>query len=391
MTDVLPAPSDAPAADAPATDGAIRTGRAVSLPVAAEQADPSRYPFDIPFGWFQVAWSSELEPGDVLPRYYFGRHLVLWRDQEGVAHLNDAYCPHLGAHLGYGGHVDGCELVCPFHGWKFDADGANTDIPYGTRTNQKARVGSYPVRELGDHFVMAWYHPEGAEPTYEIDEIDEMSSEDYSEWTTVHFSVAAATQELAENSVDGPHFRYVHNTEIVPEIQSYETAGTTAIMRSIQQFPTPRGVVDGRIDVDNIGPGFGVTRFSGIVDTFLVGAATPVDANRCEVRFNFKTKNLGDAKTTSGVGKAFVKEVCKQFEEDRPIWENKAHISRPALADTDPPFMKFRKWYAQFYAAGVEKDGQVYAPPPPDLPEGQFQPSKFVKTELTASAKYRTD
>jgi hypothetical protein len=281
--------------------------------------------------------------------------------------------------------------VCPFHGWKFDAEGTNTDIPYGTRTNQKARVGSYPVQEIGEHFIMAWYHPEGAAPSYEIGDIDEMSSADYSDWTTVHFSVAAAIQELAENSVDGPHFRYVHNTEIVPEIQSYETSGTTAIMRSIQQFPTPRGVVDGRIDVDNIGPGFGVTRFSGIVDTFLVGAATPVDANRCEVRFNFKTKHLGDAASTSGVGRAFVKEVCKQFEEDRPIWENKAHISRPALADTDPPFMKFRKWYSQFYADGVTPDGQVFAPPPPDLPEGQFQPGKFVKTDQTASSKYRTD
>src|SRR5918994_5006579 len=137
MTDVLPAPSDA----APREDGEIlRGGRALSLPVAAESAEASRYPFGIPYGWFQVAWSSELEPGDVLARDYFGRHLVLWRDEEGAVHLNDAYCPHLGAHFGYGGVVEGCELRCPFHGWKFDGDGANTDIPYGTRTNQKARI-----------------------------------------------------------------------------------------------------------------------------------------------------------------------------------------------------------------------------------------------------------
>ncbi len=387
MTDVLPSPTD----DATSRSGDAPARRATSLPVATEQADPSRYPFEMPFGWFQVAWSSDLEPGDVLARYYFGRHLVLWRDDDGAAHLNDAFCPHLGAHLGHGGHVDGCDLVCPFHGWKFDAEGTNTEIPYGTRTNQKARIGSYPVREIAGNFIVAWYHPDDIEPIYEIDEMDEMTSDDYTDWTTVHFSVAAATQELAENSVDGPHFRYVHNTEIVPEIQSYETDGTTARMRSIQQFPTPRGVVDGRIDVDNIGPGFSATRFSGIVDTFLIGAAIPVDANRCEVRFSFKTKNLGDAATTSGVGKAFVAEVCKQFEEDRPIWENKAHITRPALADTDPPFMKFRKWYGQFHAAGVDKDRQVYAPPPPVLPEGQCQPAKFVKSGQTASSKYRTD
>ena len=95
-------------------------------------------------------------------------------------------------------------------------------------------------------------------------------------------------------------------------------------------------MVDGRIDVDNQGPGFAITRFSGIVDTLLIGAAVPVDAVTSEVRFSFKTRNLGDAETTSTVGQAFVAEVCKQFEEDRPIWENKAHIVRPALADTDP-------------------------------------------------------
>src|SRR4051794_40246519 len=114
----------------------------------ANDGEPNRYPFGIPFGWFQVAWKDDVEPGQVIPRYYFGRHLALWRDEDGVAHLNDAFCPHLGAHFGHGGHVKGAELVCPFHGWQFDADGANTCIPYGTRTNQKARIRSYPVRQI---------------------------------------------------------------------------------------------------------------------------------------------------------------------------------------------------------------------------------------------------
>ncbi len=362
---------------------------AAPIPAADDAAAGSMYPFGIPMGWFQVAWSEELAPGDVLPRYYFGRHLALWRDEQGGVHLQDAYCPHLGAHFAYGGKVKDCSLQCPFHGWEFDADGNNTNIPYGTRTNQKAKIRTYPTREIADHFVIAWYHPHDAPPTFEIQTPSETTDADFGDWMTKHFSVDAPCQELAENSVDGPHFRYVHNTEVVPEIQSYETEGPRAHMRSVQQFPTPRGVVDGRIDVDNNGPGFGITRFSGIVDTFLVGAATPIDANRCEVRFSFKTRSLGDAVTTSNVGKAFVKEVCKQFEEDRPIWENKAHISRPALADTDPPFMKFRKWYSQFYADGVEKEQAVFGRPAPDQGE-DFQPAKFVPAQQTASSKYRT-
>ena len=371
MTDVLEPPT---------------TG-APPIPADDEMAVESHFPFDVPYGWFLVAQSGELPVGEVLPRYYFGRHLVLWRDEEGQAHLQDAYCPHLGAHLAYGGKVKACAIQCPFHGWLFDGEGRNTEIPYGNRPNAKARIRSYPVREIAGHFILAWYHPHDAEPLYDIEEPPECTDADFSDWTTVHFSVNAACQELAENSVDGPHFRYVHNTEVVPEIESYEIEGHIARMRSIQKFPTPRGVVDGRIDVDNQGPGFATTRFSGIVDTFLIGSATPVDANRCEVRFNFKTRNLGDAAMTSTVSEAFVREVCKQFEDDRPVWENKAHISRPALADTDPPFMKFRKWYSQFYADGVRTDREVWAKPAPDT---EFQPEKFVYEQNTASSKYRT-
>jgi 3-ketosteroid 9alpha-monooxygenase subunit A len=342
-----------------------------------------RYPFSIPFGWFQVGWSDDVAVGQVLPRYYFGRHLALWRDAEGQAHLNDAFCPHLGAHFGYGGHVDGTELVCPFHGWQFDADGTNTLIPYGNRVNQRARIRTYPVIEI-DQFVMAWYHPDDVGPTYQLEAPPELTDPEYPEWTNVVFRVAAGCQEMAENSVDGPHFRYVHQTATVPEIQSYDTEGARSRMRSVQRFPTPRGVVDGRIDVDNQGPGFATTRFSGIVDTLLIGAAVPVDAVTSEVRFSFKTRSLGDARTTSSVGAAFVAEVCKQFEEDRPIWENKAHIVRPALADTDPPFMKFRKWYAQFYAGGVDDSRGVWAPGPP---AGDGQPV-FIRPEGTASSRY---
>ena len=68
---------------------------------------PRQYPMPMPFGWFQVAWSDEVPVGTSVPLYYFGRHLVAWRDESGEAHVWDAFCPHLGAHLGHGGKVEG--------------------------------------------------------------------------------------------------------------------------------------------------------------------------------------------------------------------------------------------------------------------------------------------
>ncbi|MGH9187702.1 MAG: Rieske 2Fe-2S domain-containing protein, partial [Acidimicrobiales bacterium] len=299
-----------------------------------------RYPFPIPFGWFAVGYPDEFPTGQPKPLYYFGRHLVVWRDEAGQIHVMDAFCPHMGAHLGHGGAVEGGEIVCPFHGWRFDAEGANTDIPYSDRLNRKARVRTYPVIERNG-LVMAWYHPDDVAPMWEIPTVPEFAGDGH--WSTVirtDYDIEAAWQEMAENTVDAAHFRFVHRTATVPLIDSYGTGFPESEMRSSQKFPTPRGVMEGRIDTHQWGPGFSVILFSGIIDTMNIACTTPIETDRCLVRFNFRFKTMGDETTTANVGKAFVAEVDKQMWEDKPIWEHKAHLVRPALADNDGPFMK---------------------------------------------------
>src|SRR5690606_37806716 len=83
-----------------------------------------------PTGWFQVAWCSEITTGAVHKMKYFGREMVAWRSASGRVAVFDAYCEHLGAHLGYGGRVEGENLVCPFHGWEWNREGRNVCIPY---------------------------------------------------------------------------------------------------------------------------------------------------------------------------------------------------------------------------------------------------------------------
>lgn len=311
-----------------------------------------RFPFPVPFGWFHVAYPEELGAGQVTPLRYFGRDLVLWRDEAGEPHLLDAYCPHLGAHLGYGGTVQGDRLVCPFHGWEYDCTGVCVEIPYSNRLNKRARVEAYPLVERNGH-LMAWYHPEGAAPTFEVPELPEFASDEFSESYRSVYTVHTALQEMGENAVDPAHFRYVHGTDEVAVVESYETDGPRSKMISVQKYVTPQGVVAGHIDVDSVGPGVATTWFTGIVDALLLAVTTPVEADRVEIRFDFKVRKLADARTTSTVADAFVAEINKQLTEDVPIWEHKVHLRRPALADTDGPIMKYRKWAAQFYAEGV--------------------------------------
>jgi nitrite reductase/ring-hydroxylating ferredoxin subunit len=349
------------------------------------EAHPNRYPFTMPSGWFAVAETPDVEVGDAKAAFYFDSHLVVWRDDTGEAHVQDAFCPHLGAHLGHGGTVDNCQIVCPFHGWKFDAEGANSEIPYSERINRSAKLRTYPAAERNG-FIYAWYHPHQEAPTYDIPVVEEILTDDFSGPTKTNHVVETGIQEMAENGVDSAHFRYVHNVEEVPVIERYDIEGHRTIMESKQRFPTPRGVVDGRIDATAEGPGVSIVRFSGIIDTILVTASTPIRSDQTETRFHFYVRNLGDAATNSTVGQAFAAEVDKQFIEDMPIWEHKAHLVRPALADTDGPFMKFRKWYSQFYVDTPEgADDRTVFPPP-------YWPEKMDETpaKATASAKYGT-
>jgi nitrite reductase/ring-hydroxylating ferredoxin subunit len=343
-------------------------------------SEQNRYPFPIPVGWFAVAESPDLAVGQTEAAYFFDTHLVLWRDDAGTAHVMDAFCPHLGAHLGHGATVEGCEIVCPFHGWRFDSEGSNTDIPYSDRTNGRARIRRYPVTERNG-FIFAWYHPAELDPTWDLEAVPELATDSLPDATRTTYTVQAGIQELAENAVDSAHFRYVHHTATVPTIVRYEQLGHRAVMESSQQFPTPRGVVDGHIDAVADGPGTSIVRFSGIVDLLLVSASTPIDAQTTRTWFNFYVTGDQDSDRYSAVGAAFASEVHRQFLEDMPVWEHKAHLVRPALADRDGPFMKFRSWYSQFYVGGVADERTVFPPP--------YWPDKLDETPARATASAR--
>jgi nitrite reductase/ring-hydroxylating ferredoxin subunit len=307
---------------------------------------------------------------------------VAWRDEEHVLHVQDAFCPHLGAHLGHGGTVDGCHIQCPFHGWVFDGEGSNVDIPYSTRTNRRARIRTYRSVEVNGKSLV-WFHPDPeVGPLWEIPALPELDSGDWFGPIRTEHTVLAHAQELGENAVDSAHFRYVHDVAEVPEITSYSTEGPMAAMTSLQRFPTPRGVVEGRIESLGYGPGMSVVRFAGIIDTLLVTGTTPISADSCISWMDFYTRS---GEGGSNVAEAFVREVDRQFMEDMPVWEHKAHLVRPALADTDGPFMTFRKWYSQFYAEVDPEevvDPGVHPPP--------YWPDKMDETpaKATASAKH---
>jgi 3-ketosteroid 9alpha-monooxygenase subunit A len=308
----------------------------------------SRFPMPrYPNGWFQVAYSHELEPKGVMPLSYFGRELVLFRTEAGEPKLLDAHCPHLGAHLGHGGKVQGDCIECPFHAWRFDGDGRCVEVPYASKVPPRATIPTWQLREING-MIMTWYHAEGAPPQWEVPELPEYGHDEWTPYEYRRWQIRTHNQEMAENSCDSAHFLYLHGTQEMPTSNA-EILGHILHTKSDTVMKTPQGKVKGSIDVHAHGFGFTTTRFRGIVETLLVSSATTIDEEYVDLRFAFTVKKLVNQDVTSTVGAAFQREIGRQLEQDIPIWENKIYVARPLLVDGDGPIGTFRRWAKQFY------------------------------------------
>ena len=310
-----------------------------------------RYPMPIPFGWYVVDYSDDLKPGDVKPVRYFAQDQVLFRTKSGEVTMLDAYCPHLGAHLGHGGLVKDECIECPFHAWQWGADGKIDNIPYAKKIPPKAKetqIFKYPTVEK-NNLIYAWYHPNGNNPHYEVESYPEISDPEWADkFEKFEYTINCHIQDMAENAVDAAHFMYVHGVVSYPEFEvTYDEQKRYFIQEA--NMETPKGTVKGKISGFSNGPGDNVTKFEGICDTLLLGSTTPIENEKVITRFSFLQKKINGKVPKGGVGAAIIADINKQVNEDIPVWENKKYAYKPVLCDKDGPIAKFRRHFATFY------------------------------------------
>ncbi|HSB94806.1 MAG TPA: Rieske 2Fe-2S domain-containing protein [Spongiibacteraceae bacterium] len=310
----------------------------------------SRYDFPIPYGWFYVGDAAALASGEIQTVRYFGQDWVLWRDTDGNAHLQEAYCPHLGAHIGVGGTVIGNTIECPFHKWTFNGDGSVAAIPYATRINEKACLKTLPLRE---HYgnLMAWYHPDNIAPIYELPKVPEIDSGDFRGPLSETHMIACCLQEMAENTVDGAHFQSIHQHPGAAEYEDVTFKDHLMSMSSKQLFPSSRGPVEGTLCTETSGFGHSVVRYKTLIEICMLASTAPVEKDKSFQIFQVYYKNPNNDPKIDRIGQAFYQEVNRQVRQDIPIWENKIYRAKPQLCNGDGPIAQFRKWASQFYVS----------------------------------------
>jgi nitrite reductase/ring-hydroxylating ferredoxin subunit len=300
-----------------------------------------------PEGWFQVGYSDDLARGQMTRLRYFGRDLVLFRTQGGVAQVLNAHCPHVGANLAVGGTVVGEYIQCPFHNWRYDVGGRCREIPYSAHIPDGAVVGAWPTEERSG-LIFMWHSPMGNEPQWEPPVFSEYGDPAWKGYIRKHWILRTTIQEVCENAVDGGHLPAVHSPGVdIPPID-YEFG------RHTFNFNFRFGEVAGNAERGQhfgtyYGLGLSVSRSFGAARHTFLTARTPIDETTLEVRFSMLT--AAGAPYDPQLARKGADYTAAEFEKDIPIWENKVYLPAPLLCKGDGPIGRFRMWARQFFPA----------------------------------------
>ncbi len=191
--------------------------------------------------------SQELAKKAVKSLRFLGRDLVVFRGEDGSATILDAYCPHLGAHLGVGGKVIGNTIQCPFHGWRYDSKGECVSIPYCKKIPPRAHLQAWNVCEVNGH-IFAYFDAKGGDPSFDIPQLFENGAH-WTNFVTRSWTINTTIEEASKSAMN---------------IQLLEGASIDRTMHGV-------GIVHGASE-------------SGRIKSRIVMSMTPIDAKTVDLQ-----------------------------------------------------------------------------------------------------------
>ncbi len=323
----------------------------------AKAADYDLGPAVFPRGWFIVAESRELDNGPLGVRF-FSQDFALYRGASGKPVMLDAYCAHMGTHLANSKscvivqdalQIEGDSIRCPYHGWRYGADGQCDDIPYHTGPiPRSAGIKSYVVREVMG-CIMAWFDPQGGLPEFEPPYLPQWDDPTWVRWELDHLGeIAIHPQEIIDNMADARHLGPTHGApceyfenEIKDQIYIQRQGGWHAgynCMLTTATWYTGPGIL---LSKQQFGPTL----------TFELIANTPIEDGLTKVWHACLTQSTGPVITSEDIAAARKVQAgaLHSFAADFDVWKNKRPALRIIQLPTDGPFATGRKWYKQFF------------------------------------------
>jgi phenylpropionate dioxygenase-like ring-hydroxylating dioxygenase large terminal subunit len=107
--------------------------------------------------WYAVERDRAIPRGGIVETRFWNTSIALFRGDDGRLRAVENRCAHRLLKLTLG-EVDGCNLVCAYHGWAYDGDGRVVRIPHDLfgRPMPTFRVRSFPVAV---RYGLVWVFP----------------------------------------------------------------------------------------------------------------------------------------------------------------------------------------------------------------------------------------
>ena len=182
--------------------------------------------------WQPIATSHSVNSGQAKPLRVMSEDLTLYRGESGKAHLVAGRCAHRLTLL-HSGWVQGDEIRCMYHGWKYDGAGQCTEAPAeGAASAARIRIAAYPVHEYCG--LIFAYLGDGTPPAFDLPR-----KEAFEQAALIIFARIQVWPcnwfQMIENSLDAVHVSFVHLagkvgpfgeavTAAIPKLEYAETA-----------------------------------------------------------------------------------------------------------------------------------------------------------------------
>jgi vanillate O-demethylase monooxygenase subunit len=168
---------------------------------------PDTFIFD---AWYVAAFGDEITRAP-MRRVFLEEPVVMYRKQDGEAVAMSDRCVHRAYPLSRG-TIEGDQIVCGYHGFKFNADGGCTWVPGQDNVPKSARVKTYPLHESGP-YVWIWM---GDPAAADVSLIPDHSTTYDPEWTLIKDmrTIKARHALLIDNLMDLSHETFIHANSI---------------------------------------------------------------------------------------------------------------------------------------------------------------------------------
>ncbi|GMA51893.1 hypothetical protein GCM10025857_32500 [Alicyclobacillus contaminans] len=325
--------------------------------------------------WYAVAAVSEADTGWFTVQL-LGQSLLVVRMDHGGWRAVGRYCPHRGCDLSLGKEEDGL-LVCPFHGWAFDATGACVRVPANTEGQaipKAARLTVFPVREMaGLIWVRARPEADGAAapPHIPLSLFPELGNPDY-QGCTFSATWNAHFTRVVESVLDISHLPFVHpdttGHDVSPVVRTvdYRVHDDGLVIHPAPFVPAhplepPRPYVNSeeRVQIAFTYPNHWIIRapVAGDASMCTYLTFTPLDDEHTRI-FGKTLRNF--AQDAEFLDDHHLSHTLKVMGEDQRIIESvrprmaPADMRREAHVPSDVPALHVRRWLYDALAAESE-------------------------------------